>query len=41
MKAPVREYEPGSWGPAERPGDVVPPGGWANPLTDEGASSYD
>jgi glucose-6-phosphate 1-dehydrogenase len=28
---PVREYEPGSWGPAERAGDIVPPGGWANP----------
>jgi glucose-6-phosphate 1-dehydrogenase len=41
MKLPVREYEPGSWGPAERPGDVVPPGGWANPVTEEGASSYD
>ena len=41
MKAPVREYEPGSWGPAERAGDVVPPGGWANPVTDEVASSYE
>ena len=41
MKAPVREYEPGSWGPAERAGDVVPPGGWANPITDEVASSYE
>jgi glucose-6-phosphate 1-dehydrogenase len=41
MKLPVREYEPGSWGPDERPGDVVPPGGWANPVTDEEASSYD
>ena len=29
--APVREYEPGSWGPAPRDGDITPPGGWANP----------
>ena len=41
MKLPVREYEPGSWGPAERPGDVVPPGGWANPTTTDEASWYD
>jgi glucose-6-phosphate 1-dehydrogenase len=41
MKVPVREYEPGSWGPAERAGDVVPPGGWANPVTSEEASSYE
>jgi glucose-6-phosphate 1-dehydrogenase len=30
MKSPVREYEPGSWGPGDVEG-VVPPGGWANP----------
>jgi glucose-6-phosphate 1-dehydrogenase len=41
MKAPVREYEPGSWGPLQRAEDMAPPGGWANPLTGEGASSYD
>jgi glucose-6-phosphate 1-dehydrogenase len=41
MKAPVREYEPGSWGPLQRAEDIAPPGGWANPLTGEGASSYD
>ena len=28
---PVREYDPGSWGPAATPEDVVPQGGWANP----------
>ena len=41
MGAPVREYEPGSWGPTERPGDIAPPGGWANPSTAEGPSSYE
>jgi glucose-6-phosphate 1-dehydrogenase len=30
MKPPVREYEPGTWGPAARAGDIAPPGGWAN-----------
>ena len=38
---PVREYEPGSWGPTDRAEDIAPPGGWANPLTGEGPSSYD
>jgi glucose-6-phosphate 1-dehydrogenase len=41
MNAPVREYEPGTWGPADRAEDIAPPGGWANPLTGEGPSSYD
>ncbi len=31
MDSPVREYEPGTWGPPPREGDVTPPGGWANP----------
>jgi glucose-6-phosphate 1-dehydrogenase len=31
MPTPVREYEPGTWGPPPRDGDVTPPGGWANP----------
>jgi glucose-6-phosphate 1-dehydrogenase len=31
MHAPIREYEPGTWGPAHRAEDVVPSGGWANP----------
>jgi glucose-6-phosphate 1-dehydrogenase len=31
MPAPVREYEPATWGPAPRDGDPVPPGGWENP----------
>jgi len=29
MNTPVREYEPGTWGPEDE--SVVPPGGWANP----------
>ena len=41
MNAPVREYEPGSWGPTDRAEDIAPPGGWANPVTGEGPSSYD
>ena len=41
MNAPVREYEPGTWGPAERAEDIAPPGGWANPVTGEGPSSYE
>ncbi len=32
MTAPVREYEPGTWGPPPQPGDIAPPGGWANPI---------
>jgi glucose-6-phosphate 1-dehydrogenase len=41
MKAPVRDYDPGSWGPAACAEDIVPPGGWANPSTGVGASSDD
>ena len=41
MQLPVRVYEPGTWGPAERQGDIAPPGGWANPTTgDEALSAY-
>ena len=40
MNTPVREYEPGTWGPADRPQDFAPQGGWANSTTEEGASSY-
>ena len=29
MTSPVREYEPGAWGPTPRDGDIAPPGGWA------------
>lgn len=29
---PVYEYAPGSWGPEEVAGNVVPPGGWENPV---------
>jgi len=32
MNAPVREYQPGTWGPPPRAGDIEPPGGWANPV---------
>ena len=39
MNTPVREYEPGTWGPADRPQDIAPPGGWANPTAGEDASS--
>jgi glucose-6-phosphate 1-dehydrogenase len=31
ISSPVREYAPGTWGPAPRDGDVAPPGGWSNP----------
>ena len=37
MHEPVREYEPGTWGPAPRAADIAPPGGWANPTLDERA----
>jgi len=40
MNVPVREYEPGTWGPAERAGDIAPPGGWANPTPSEAASVH-
>ena len=40
MNTPVREYEPGTWGPADLSPVVVPSGGWANPTTGEEASSY-
>jgi glucose-6-phosphate 1-dehydrogenase len=40
MNAPVREYEPGTWGPTQRAEDIAPPGGWANSTIEEGASSY-
>jgi glucose-6-phosphate 1-dehydrogenase len=41
MNTPVREYEPGTWGPTDREHDIAPPGGWANSTMEEGASSYD
>jgi glucose-6-phosphate 1-dehydrogenase len=40
MHTPVREYEPGTWGPADRAQDPVPPGGWANPTTEEKVSAH-
>ena len=32
-EAPVLEYQPGTWGPAET-ADLTPPGGWFNPTSD-------
>ncbi len=29
---PVFEYEPNTWGPSEVNAEVIPPGGWQNPL---------
>jgi glucose-6-phosphate 1-dehydrogenase len=29
---PIYEYEPGTWGPKEVAGDLVPPGGWVDPV---------
>jgi glucose-6-phosphate 1-dehydrogenase len=40
MNVPVREYEPGTWGPAPLAHDIVPPGGWANSSAEEGATIY-
>ena len=37
ISPPVREYEPGTWGPPHRADDIAPPGGWANPIIPEGA----
>ena len=28
----IHEYEPGTWGPSVASRNVVPPGGWADPL---------
>ncbi len=41
MKTPVRAYEPGTWGPPPLAQDIVPPGGWVNSSTEEGATIYD
>ena len=38
MNTPVREYEPGTWGPADRAQDIAPPGGWANPTDGRGSA---
>jgi glucose-6-phosphate 1-dehydrogenase len=35
---PVGEYEPGTWGPAGA--QVAPPGGWANPTTEEVVTAH-
>ena len=39
-KTPVREYEPGTWGPPASAQDITPAGGWANPASQEGASAH-
>ena len=31
MNTPVREYEPGTWGPVDASSSITPAGGWANP----------
>ena len=40
MNTPVREYEPGTWGPTEAAQLVAPPGGWANPVSRQGVASH-
>jgi glucose-6-phosphate 1-dehydrogenase len=32
LATPVFEYDPGTWGPKEATSQVVPPGGWENPV---------
>ena len=32
---PVYPYEPGTWGPAQLNGSVIPPGGWLDPTTSD------
>jgi glucose-6-phosphate 1-dehydrogenase len=32
LATPVYEYAPGTWGPKEVQANVVPPGGWVNPV---------
>jgi glucose-6-phosphate 1-dehydrogenase len=36
---PVYEYEPGTWGPKEVAGQVVPPGGWEDPVLETPATA--
>jgi glucose-6-phosphate 1-dehydrogenase len=38
LSTPVYEYEPGTWGPKEA-SQVVPPGGWQNPVIDGPAAA--
>ena len=40
MSNPVREYEPGTWGPSPLAQDIAPLGGWANSSTEEGATVH-
>ena len=39
MNIPPREYEPGTWGPTSHPGDIVPPGGWADSRPEDEAAA--
>ena len=40
MNTPVREYEPGTWGPTDLAQDIVPPGGWANSTKGQELASH-
>jgi glucose-6-phosphate 1-dehydrogenase len=40
MNTPVREYEPGTWGPTDAAQHVAPPGGWANPTSTQEVASH-
>ena len=40
MNTPVREYEPGTWGPTDAAQHVAPPGGWANPASRQEVASH-
>jgi glucose-6-phosphate 1-dehydrogenase len=33
-ETPLYEYEPNTWGPAEANQQIVPSGGWQNPVAD-------
>ena len=36
---PLDQYDPGTWGPREASGRLVPPGGWQDPFLQPGGSS--
>jgi glucose-6-phosphate 1-dehydrogenase len=39
LATPVYEYEPGTWGPQEAANQIVPPGGWEDPVIDGPAAA--
>jgi glucose-6-phosphate 1-dehydrogenase len=39
LVTPAFEYAPGTWGPQEAANQVVPPGGWENPVIDSPAAA--